>query len=404
MRPPLETIILFAGIAAAAPVLSALFGRAARVPIVVFEIVLGILLGPAVLGWITVNEFTTFLAAVGLATLFFLAGSEIDFTALRSRATGAAVLGWAISLVLGLALGLLIGGSLAAAVFVGIALTTTSLGAILPLLRDAGELPTPFGRSVMTIGAVGEFAPLVAISLFLSGRSPALAGVVLIGFVIVATVAIILAARGPYPALHRLITATLHTSGQFAVRLVLGILAVLTCASIAIGLDMLLGSFTAGVLARVLLSAAPPDERESVESKLEAVGFGFLVPIFFINTGVTFPLGSLLEDVRALLLVPLFLVLMLVVRGLPGLLGAATRTHWDRGAAVLLAATGLPIIVAVTALGVQAGDLTPGIAAALVGAGMLSVLLFPLVGLALRGRGQRTAAPAAAEDPAATEG
>jgi Kef-type K+ transport system membrane component KefB len=253
---------------------------------------------------------------------------------------------------------------------------------------------------MMTIGAVGEFAPLVAISLFLSGRSPAVASVVLLGFVALAALAIVLAARGPYPALERLITATLHTSGQFAVRLVLCILAVLTCVSIGLGLDMLLGSFAAGVLARVLLSAAPPEDREGVESKLEAVGFGFLVPIFFINTGVTFPLDSLVGDGQVLLLVPVFLVLMLVVRGVPGLLGAATRTQWDRGAAVLLAATGLPIIVAVTALGVRAGDLTAGVAAALVGAGMLSVLLFPLVGLALRGRGVRSASPVPVPDPA----
>ncbi len=396
--------MLFAAIAAVSPILGSIFGRAAQVPLVVFEILLGILFGPAVLGWITVNEFTTFLAAVGLATLFFLAGNEIDFSALRSRATGAAVLGWVISLVAGLGLGLLIGGSLAAAVFIGIALTTTSLGAILPLLRDAGETRTPFGRSIVTIGAVGEFAPLVAISLFLSGRSPLTAGVILIGFVIVTAVAIVVAARGPYPQLHGLISATLHTSGQFAVRLALGILAALTCLSIALGIDMLIGAFAAGVLARVLLSAAPQEEREGVESKLEAVGFGFLVPIFFINTGVTFPLDELFGDVRVLLLLPLFLVLMLLVRGVPALLGAATRSHWDRGAAVLLTATGLPIIVAVTNLGVEAKDLSAGMAAALVGAGMLSVLLFPLVGLALRGRGVRGTAPALVQDPAATEG
>ncbi|WP_286279243.1 cation:proton antiporter domain-containing protein [Naasia aerilata] len=97
MRPPLETIILFAAIAAAAPVLASLLGRFVRVPIVVFEIVLGLIFGPAVLGWITVNDFTTFLAGVGLATLFFLAGNEIDFTVLRERSTGPTVLGWVLS-------------------------------------------------------------------------------------------------------------------------------------------------------------------------------------------------------------------------------------------------------------------------------------------------------------------
>ncbi|BDZ44834.1 hypothetical protein GCM10025866_07430 [Naasia aerilata] len=267
----------------------------------------------------------------------------------------------------------------------------------MPLLRDAGELTTPFGRAMTRHGAVGEFAPLVAISLFLSGRSPALASVVLLGFVVLAGVGIWLAARGPYLPLQRLITATLHTSGQFAIRLVLGILAALTCLSIALGLDMLLGSFAAGVLARVLLSAAPAADREAVEGKLEAVGFGFLVPIFFVNTGVTFPLGELFGDVRTLLLVPLFLLVLLVVRGLPALLAFPGSSTRERAATVLMTATGLPIIVAVTNLGVQSHDLTAGMAAALVGAGMLSVLVFPVVGLALRGPIEpvRAAVPAA---------
>lgn len=383
---------MFAAIAAAAPLLASLIGRVVRVPVVVFEIGLGIVFGPAVLGWITVDTIMTFLAGVGLAALFFLAGNEIDFTALRGRSSGKALLAWAVSLVIGLAVGAVFGGSPAAGVFIGIALTTTALGAILPLLRDTDELHTPFGRSLLAIGAVGEFGPLVAISLFLSGRSPVTAAAVLIGFVILAALAVWWAARGVHPPLHRLITATLHTTGQFAVRLVLGILAGLTCLSIALGLDMLLGSFAAGVLAKVLLSAASESERKDVESKLEAVGFGFLVPIFFVNTGVTFPLASLLGDPRMLLLVPLFLVLMLVVRGVPAVLAATARTAADRGATALLAATGLPIVVAVTSLGVQAHEISEGIAAALVGAAMLSVLVFPIVGLALRGRGSRSSA------------
>ncbi len=385
MRPPLETIILFSAIAAASPVLASLVGRFARVPLVVFEIALGVVLGPSVLGWIAPDTFTAFLANIGLAMLFFLAGNEIDFASVSGRPLGLASLGWLVSLAVGIGLGILVGGSIGSGVFLGIALTSTALGAILPVLRDAGELGTPFGRVAVATGAVGEFGPLIAISLFLSGRSPLAASVVLLGFVLLAIVAVWLAARGAYPPLHRLIAATLHTSGQFAVRMVMLILAALTCLSIFLGLDMLLGAFTAGVLARLLLANARSDAREDIESKVEAVGFGFLVPIFFVSTGVGFPLAALLGDPAMLLLVPVFLALLLVVRGGSALLALPRAAPWrERGALALFGGTGLPIIVAVTALGVRSHDLSAGMAAALVGAGMLSVLLFPLLALVLR--------------------
>lgn len=173
------------------------------------------------------------------------------------------------------------------------------------------------------VGAAGEFGPLLAISLFLSGRSTIVAAIVLIAFAVISGLAIWLASRGTHAWLHRLITATLHTSGQFAVRFVMFVLAALVVLSIVLGLDMLLGAFAAGVLCRVLLGGASESDREAIEGKLEAVGFGFLVPIFFINTGVTFDLHSLVTDPRVLLLLPIFLVLFLIVRGIPGTLAVA---------------------------------------------------------------------------------
>jgi Kef-type K+ transport system membrane component KefB len=383
----LSTLVLFPAVAVVAPVLARFVARLMPVPIIVFEILLGLVLGPAVLGWIQPGEVVTALSDFGLAMLFFLAGNEIDFQAIRGRPLKRAGLGWLISLGLGIGLAALLSPHLAAAVFIGVALTSTAMGTLLPVLRDAGDLRTPFGIGVLAVGAVGEFGPLLAISLFLSGRTPLVAAVVLILFAVVAGLAIWLAARGYGKRMHRFITATLHTSGQFAVRLVVFILLALVALSAALGLDMLLGAFTAGVLSRLLLSGAPEQDVESIEGKLEAVGYGLLVPIFFISTGVMFDLEALVSDPLMLALVPLFFVALLLVRGIPSSFAAPPGSpRRDRIATALFGATGLPIIVAVTAIGVEHGEISTGVAAALVGAGMCSVLVLPALGLTIRGR------------------
>jgi Kef-type K+ transport system membrane component KefB len=209
------------------------------------------------------------------------------------------------------------------------------------------------------------------------------------------------AVRVPNGRLHEIVTSTLHTSGQFAVRVIILILAALVALSLVLDLDMLLGAFVAGVVWQLVMRNAPEPDRAQVESKVEGLAFGVFVPVFFVYTGVTFDLRALIEDPRDALLVPVFLVLLLLVRGLPTLLsipaGASGR---ERGAMVFLGATGLPIIVAVTAIGVDAGILREGLGAALVGAGMLSVLLFPLVGMSLRGVRERDLAREPADDDA----
>lgn len=381
------TLVLIPAIAVAAPLFVRALGRWVAIPLVVFEILLGIALGPALLGWIQPDDFAAFLSDFGLAMLFFLAGYEIDFRTTRGRPLTRAALGWLISLVAGIGVATLLAPDLPGAAFIGVALTSTALGTIMPMLRDSGDLRTPFGVAVMAIGAVGEFAPLLAISLFLSGRSPIVAALVLVAFALVAGAAIWFAARGAGRGFHRVITATLHTSGQFGVRLVVLVLVALVSLSLVLDLDMLLGAFTAGVLARLLLAGAPRRDVEVIEGKIEGLGYGFLVPIFFIVTGVAFDVEALVTDPGALLLIPVFLVLLLVVRGIPSVLAAPSGSRRrDLAATALFGATGLPIIVAVTAIGVESGDLPSGIAAALVGAGMLSVLCFPILGLLLRRR------------------
>jgi Kef-type K+ transport system membrane component KefB len=379
------TLLVIPLLAVLAPLLARGLGRWVRVPVVVFELVLGILVGPAVLGWAVPSEFVDTLSEFGLAMLFFVAGTEIEFGAFRGRLGRRASLGWLISLAAGVAAGFLLAPG-EAAIVIGVALCSTALGTLLPMLRDAGEMRTPFGQAVAAIGAVGEFGPLIAISIFLGGREPGLSTVILGIFAAVAALAIWLAFRLPRGAMHSFVSATLHTSGQFAIRVVFLILAALVALSIVLDLDLLLGAFTAGIIWRLIMRDASEHDREAVESKIEGVAFGFLVPVFFIYTGVTFDLQALLDDPVLFLLLPLGLVALFVIRGLPSMLSAPEgSTRRDRLSIALMGATGLPIIVAVTAIGVDEGILTSWQHAVLVATGMLSVLLFPLLGMTLRG-------------------
>jgi len=379
------TLLIIPLLAVLAPLLARGLGRWVRIPVVVFELILGILVGPAMLGWATPNAFVDTLSEFGLAMLFFVAGTEIQFSSFRGRLGRRASLGWVISLVVGIAAGFVLAPG-EAAIVIGVALCSTALGTLLPILRDAGELRTPFGQAVAAIGAVGEFGPLIAISLFLGGRNLGVATIVLVVFAVIAGFAIGLAAKLPQGALHEFVSSTLHTSGQFAIRVVLLILAALVVLSIVLDLDMLLGAFTAGIIWRLIMRDASEHDREAVESKIEGVAFGFLVPIFFIYTGITFDLQALLEQPILFLLVPVVLIVLFLARGLPSMLAAPEgSSRRDRLSIALLGATGLPIIVAVTAIGVDEGILTTTQQTVLVAGGMLSVLLFPLIGMSIRG-------------------
>ncbi|MDH6704332.1 Kef-type K+ transport system membrane component KefB [Kitasatospora sp. MAA19] len=386
-------LILIPAAAVAAPLLADRLLRWIAVPTVVFEIVLGVLIGPDVLNWAHVDDLIDALSQFGLAMLMFLAGYEIDFAKLRGGPLKRAGTAWLVSIVLALGVGALVNRDPLNGAFAGLALTTTALGTILPILRDSGELPTPFGSLVMATGAVGEFGPIIAIAVLLSGNSPARTAVILGAFAVITAVAV-LGARRPRPAwATRLIERTLRTSGQFAIRAVILVLAVMVAAAVWLDLDMLLGAFTAGAISRLLLSDIRQAEEEVIEAKLESIGFGFLVPVFFVVSGMNFDLTALLDDPGTLLLVPVFLLLLLVVRGLPaGLLAPAGLGRRDRAALGLYGATALPLVVVITTIEVDDGHLPSSTAAALVGAGMLSVLAFPLAAQRVRG-GVRPPAP-----------
>jgi len=388
-----QTLVIIPLLAVLAPLLARGMGRWVRVPVVVFELVLGILIGPAVLGWVGDSAFIELMADFGLATLFFVAGTEIEFGAFRGRLGRRASLGWLLSLGAGV-LSVVVLTPWEAAVVIGIALSSTALGTLLPVLRDAGELKTPFGQAVGAVGALGEFGPLIAISLFLGSRDIGLSTLVLLLFILISGLAIWLAFRIPHGAMHKAVSATLHTSGQFAIRVILLILGGLVAVSVLLELDFLLGAFTAGIVWRLIMRDADEADREAVESKVEAVAFGFLVPIFFIYTGVTFDLQALLADPILFLGLPIVLVALFVIRGLPSMLASPVGANGrERLAMAFMGATGLPIIVAVTSIGLDEDILTTVQAALLVGGGMLSVLLFPLIAMRLRGERAARVAP-----------
>ncbi|MCY0930278.1 cation:proton antiporter [Streptomyces sp. H27-H1] len=386
MAHPGITLILIMSIAVLAPLLAYGVSRWLPVPLVIFEIVLGVLVGPDVLGWAHSTEVIDVLSELGLAMLIFLAGYEIQFAQVKGDTLKRSVWAWVAALALGLGLGLLLsGGGFDKGVYIGTALTSTALGTILPVLRDSGDLQSRFGSVMMAMGAVGEFGPIIAMALLLSGRAPGQSAALLIGFAVLTAGAVFWALRPKPPWFSRVIAKTLHSSGQFAVRLVVLILVAFLALSEVLGLDVLLGAFAAGLITRLVLHGAAPESSETVLSKVEAMGFGFLVPLFFVVTGIEFDLDALLGGGWALLLLPLFLLLFLVVRGLPmWLLAPRDLGRRDRSALVLFGSTALPLVVAITTLGVQDGKLGSGEAAALVGAGMVSVLVFPLVGLRLR--------------------
>jgi Kef-type K+ transport system membrane component KefB len=357
-----------------------------RLPLVVLEIVLGIVVGPQVLGWAEPGPVIEVLARFGLAALFFLAGFEIDFPAIRGGPLLSAALGWLASFVvcLGVGFGLQACGLVDSGFLVGAALTTTALGTLMPILRDARELSTRFGAYVVASGAIGEFAPIVLIALALSTGEGEHGGslLLLVFFTALTVVGAFIALNYRPPRLVVVLQDKMHTSAQLPVRLAILVLASLAILARNLGLDSILGALAAGVLVKL---ASPGQYGETLHRKLDGIGFGFLVPIFFVTTGLQYDLQGLLGSRLALLQLPLFLALFFFVRGLPALLIARRALDLrSRLALGFLSATELPLVIAIAEIGVQSGQLKPETAASLVGAGMVSVLLFPLTALTLR--------------------
>ena len=393
-----SSLALIATAAVLAPLLAEVLRRL-RIPGVVLEIALGIVIGPQVLGLAELTPFVTAFGNLGLSFLMFLAGFEIDVDRIKGRPLGRATLGWFVSLAVALSVAgvLVVTGFALSDLLIGLCLTTTALGTLLPMLSDAGVLESRFGALVLAVGTVGEFLPIVAIALLLTSDNPGTTAVLLVVFILLAVGATLLATRARSPRVIELMRKHLDSSAQLPVRIAVLLVVALVWIAGHLGLDVLLGAFSAGIIVRLLVQG---DDAEAVDSKLSAIGFGFLVPVFFVVSGMRFDLDALLADPTTVLRVPLYLTLFLVVRGLPALvLYRRDLSGRDRAALAFCSATALPLVVVITGIGLETGRMRPENAAALVGAGMLSVLIFPLVGFALHRRAA-TAADPVGEKPA----
>ena len=397
-----DTTSFFAivAVAAIAAVTVTVLPRTMAPPVVVVELLLGIVIGPQVLGIAEPDSFINFFSNLGLGMLFFFAGYEIDFERIRGRPAELGAWGWALSLALAYGLaGILAGlGVVVSFVFTGSALATTAIGTLIPILRDNGELNTRFGTYLLAAGAAGEFGPILLVTLVLSTGQPLHEALILCAFIVLALALAVASVRYAWrgiPAFER----TIESSSQLIVRLAVVLIFGLVALASQLGLDILLGGFVAGMITRAALRG---QELVAFESKLSAVGFGFLIPFFFVTSGLAFNLDALGEP-AAIGKLFLFLALFLVVRGAPALLlYGKDLARRDRIALAFFCATELPLVVAITTLAIDEGHMRSSTAAGLVGAAMLSTLIYPFVGLALR-RGD-AAAPQEGSAPDALTG
>jgi Kef-type K+ transport system membrane component KefB len=352
-------------------------------------------MGPEVLDLAESDAYIEFLSGFGLIVLFFLAGIEVVHSRVPRRLLARGTYGYGISLALGVAAGFALqaAGIHADGWIIGVAVATTALGTLLPILSDAGVLGSPLGQNTLGNAVAGEFWPVIVISLFLTGAHATAASVVLlIGFALVVAAAAGVALRFQPPRILTMIEETVNKSGQLAVRLALAVLALLTLLATELDLDYVLGAFGAGLVVGLVTQG---ETGERLLPRFSTIGYGFLIPIFFITTGLDFDLDGLLTA-TGLSLAALFLALFLVTRGSASLLALRELGARRTAALAFFSATGLPLIVAVIDVAQGRGEIGTDVAAALIGAGMLSVLVYPLIGLVLA----RRTGPSASRDEA----
>jgi Kef-type K+ transport system membrane component KefB len=381
----LSALLVVAAIACAAPLTLRLV-PALTLPSAVLELAAGIAVGPGGFGWVHEDDPVRILALLGLAFLLFLAGLEIEFARLRGRPARLAFAGFAVSLCVALCAGgaLKAAGLVDSALLVGVALTATSLGIVVPALKDAGEARSAFGQLVIAGASVADFGAVILLSLLFSRDSSSVgARIVLLGsFALVAAVlAVSLMRAGRSMPVSAALVGLQDTTAQIRVRAAFVLLAGFALLADRLGLETILGAFTAGAL----ISLVDKDQAMThprFRLKLEAAGYGIFVPVFFVASGLTFDLHALVKP-KTIVLVPLFAAALLAARGIPALLYRPLVGGRLALVAGLLQATSLPFLVAAAQIGMELDLLSPGTGAALIAAGLMSVLLFPLTALRL---------------------
>lgn len=397
MMPEISLIgvLIVAGIAFLVPLALGLVSPL-RVPSVVLEIGAGILVGPAVFGLVEVDLPLQVLALLGLAFLLLLAGLEIDIDHLRGPRLRSAAAGFVVSLAVGLGIGfgLYAAGLVEAPLLVAIILSATSLGIVIPVLTDAGRADTTLGQLVIAGSSIADFGAILLLSLFFSGDSSSIGSTLVLigGFVaLVVVTGIALSEAEHSRRLSSALRRLQDTSAQIRVRGAFVLLVGLVVAAQLFGLEVILGAFFAGAMLR-LLDRDEMMTHTNFHTKLQAAGFGIFIPFFFVTSGMQLDVRALFAGGSALALVPVFLLALLLARGVPAVLYRPMVGNRDSLAAGLLQATSLPFIVAATGIGMGLGILSPAVGAAMVVAGLLSVVLFPLGALTILRAGPKPAA------------
>jgi Kef-type K+ transport system membrane component KefB len=409
MELAFTNLLIIVAVGFAAPLVLGFF-PSVRLPSVVLEIVAGIVVGPALLGWVSVDEPVRVFSTVGLAYLLFLAGLEVDFERLRGRVLRLALVGFVVSLAIAIVVGLLLkaGGFVSQPLFVAIVLSATSLGVLVPVLKDVGEIESTFGQLIIASATIADFATVILLSLFFSREAGSTTSkvILLAGlFVVAVLVALLIAGIEHSRRLGEVLRRLQDTTAQIRIRAAFVLLIGLVALATNLGLEVILGAFIAGAIISLVdrdRAMTHPDFRR----KLESAGFGIFIPVFFVTTGVRYDLDALTSDMSTVLHVPIFLAALVAVRGLPALLYRPVIPRERLPVAVLMQATSLPFIVAATAVGLALDVVSPANAAALIAAGLLSVVIFPAASLVLLRRGQRRRARASttptASHPATT--
>ncbi|GAC1350774.1 MAG: cation:proton antiporter [Ktedonobacteraceae bacterium] len=360
---------------------------ARRLPAVIVEIVAGIVIGPSGLGWVKIDLPIQILSLFGLAFLLFLAGLEVELEQLRGRRTMniglAFLLSFGLALLVGYALGFT--GQVKSPLLIAIILSATALGIVVPLLKDVGEISSDFGQIVIAGAMVAELASIILLSLFFSGEATNTGTklVLIAGFILsaVAFAAVVLRLERSM-RISAVLLRLQDTTAQIRVRGAFMLLVAFVALAATLGLETILGAFIAGVLLR-FVDGDRMMTHPQFRLKLEAIGYGVFIPIFFITSGLRFDLAALFTSPSTILRVPIFLGALLLVRGVPALLYRPLVGSRRTAAAGLLQATSLSFIVAATQIGLQLGLLTKATGAALIAAGLLSILIFPLLALTL---------------------
>jgi len=377
-------LLLVLCLAVLAPVI-ANYTRKPKLPIVAVEVLLGILAGPHVLKWVEPSPALMSLSRFGIAFLFFWIGYELDLKRIWGETLQRAFKAWLISLAIGVGVGLILVrlDMVASSLMVGIALTTSALGILIPILRDNHDLDTAFGDSAVAMAAVGELGPIVLVSILAisQGNPNPLDISLLIVFLAAIAGVTYLATRISTPAMLDMLKEQLETTAQLPIRIAALFLAALFFISAEFGLDAILGALAAGLVVGLLSNN---DTGHEVRKRFESIGFGLFIPIFFITTGVHFDLSGLLASTTALSRVPLFLILFLIVRGVPTYLYKDILNKEDRIALAYSSATTLPVLIALTDVGLNSGIMRSETAAGLIGAGTLSVIIYPYLMLKTR--------------------